>query len=337
MLALSLLLAAIFADPTTANMIPVAHTPQLQDYGLADTYAAGNFFKDFEVYSGPDPKKGFVQYVDNGAALEQKLIGTIPTGNNSIYIGVDHHNKAPKGRASIRVTSKKAYDHGLFIADIQHMPGGICGVWPAFWLLGPDWPAAGEIDIIEGVDEMTANRMSMHTKGKCSLFKSPLYSGSLYAKECGRATPNVDPNIGCTIQAPTGFSSFGTAFNKAGGGAFVTEWDANTVSVWYFPRDQIPDNLLLNANITAKGPAHEWGLPMAHFAPNCATKERFSNMKLVFDTTFCGAWAGGRWQDDCKAKAPTCEAFVRDNPAAFKEAYWLINHVSVFKKKKGSL
>jgi hypothetical protein len=21
--------------------------------------------------------------------------------------------------------------HGLFIADIEHMPGGICGTWPA--------------------------------------------------------------------------------------------------------------------------------------------------------------------------------------------------------------
>jgi hypothetical protein len=47
-------------------------------------------------------------------------------------IGVDHTNIATgSGRKSVRIESKKTYLHGLFIADMSHMPGGICGTWPA--------------------------------------------------------------------------------------------------------------------------------------------------------------------------------------------------------------
>jgi hypothetical protein len=38
---------------------------------------------------------------------------------------------AAVGRNSVRLVSKKSWTHGLFIADIAHMPGGICGTWPA--------------------------------------------------------------------------------------------------------------------------------------------------------------------------------------------------------------
>lgn len=42
----------------------------------------------------------------------------------------------------VRLQSQKTYSGGLFIADIVAMPYG-CSVWPAYWSVGPDWPAAG--------------------------------------------------------------------------------------------------------------------------------------------------------------------------------------------------
>lgn len=46
-------------------------------------------------------------------------------------MGVDYKNAAPGGRQSVRITSNASYKHGLIILDLAHMPGGICGTWPA--------------------------------------------------------------------------------------------------------------------------------------------------------------------------------------------------------------
>lgn len=56
-----------------------------------------------------------------------------------MYIGVDASHKAKSigsskvrhGRDSVRLESKETYDSGLLIADIEHMPGTTCGVWPS--------------------------------------------------------------------------------------------------------------------------------------------------------------------------------------------------------------
>jgi hypothetical protein len=52
------------------------------------------------------------------------------------------------------------------------MPGGICGTWPAFWLLGPNWPNNGEIDIIEGVNQGNTDFITLHTAAGCTINNS---------------------------------------------------------------------------------------------------------------------------------------------------------------------
>ena len=46
-------------------------------------------------------------------------------------MGVDFKNQAPDGRGSIRVESKEAFNQVMIIADIEHVPSGACGIWPA--------------------------------------------------------------------------------------------------------------------------------------------------------------------------------------------------------------
>lgn len=36
------------------------------------------------------------------------------------------------------------------------------------WMYGPNWPASGEIDIIEGVNLNTHNSITLHTSPGCS-------------------------------------------------------------------------------------------------------------------------------------------------------------------------
>lgn len=52
----------------------------------------------------------------------------------------------------------------------------------------------------------------------------------------------------------------------------------------------------------------------------------------VFDTTFCGDWAGNVWSGDavCRSQAPSCQSFVQNNPSAFTEAYWLVNSLKFY-------
>ena len=120
----------------------------LAAYTLVQDYTSDNFFSEFTFFSvcinfqgtlfnackliylqEADPTEGYVTYVDQATA---EAAGLISTENGAIYMGVDSTNVASgSGRESVRVSSNFAFDTGLIIADIQHMPGSICGTWPA--------------------------------------------------------------------------------------------------------------------------------------------------------------------------------------------------------------
>ena len=108
----------------------------LAGYGVQDTYAPSDFFSMFSFFTGADPTGGFVDYVDQQTAQSDGLLSTT---SSSVRWNVDSSNQAPSGRESVRLTSTKSYNEGLFILDVAHMPTG-CGTWPAFWLVGPNWP-----------------------------------------------------------------------------------------------------------------------------------------------------------------------------------------------------
>ena len=73
------------------------------------------------------------RYVDRSIAQSENLISygngapAIMRADSSANLTVGQ----TQGRASVRIESKKTFTHGLIIADIAHMPGDDCGVWPA--------------------------------------------------------------------------------------------------------------------------------------------------------------------------------------------------------------
>ncbi|KAH6985316.1 concanavalin A-like lectin/glucanase domain-containing protein [Ilyonectria destructans] len=289
-------------------------------YTLQTTYDASNFFTLFDFFTEQDPTKGFVEYVDASTADMDGLAGY---QNGAIYMGVDTNTINPaNGRKSVRVTSQQSFTHGLFIADIVHMPGSICGVWPSMWFFGPDWPTSGEIDVLEGINTRTQNAITLHTRPGCYITNEGTVQSTTLAKS--------NCNAGCG-QITSDIWNYGTGFNANGGGVYATQWTSDHISVWFFPRNQIP------YDITNGCPdPYTWGLASARFngGSGCDIDTHFKDNNLVFDTTFCGEWAGDPeiWMNTiaCSALAPSCNDYVAANPAAFTEAYWLINSVKVY-------
>ena len=303
-------------------------------YALSGDFSGDNFFPNFHFFTDADPTNGFVKYLDFNTAASQSLIGTVARENNSIYLGVDASTTltagAQPGRSSVRLQSTKSYNHGLFVADVLHIPFA-CGAWPAMWLLGQQtWPAGGEIDIIEGVNAANNNSMTLHTNAGCAIHSSG-FSGTASTTNCDVKDPHQPENAGCGISAPDP-ASFGAGFNAARGGVYATEWTSQAIKIWFFPRAKIP------TDIDSKTPNPSgWGQPTAQFAGECDIDAHFKDHNLIFNTAFCGQWAGRVWKDGaCAARAATCEEFVAKNPREMEEAYWLIRSVRVYEDKGAS-
>jgi hypothetical protein len=191
---------------------------------------------------------------------------------------------------------------------------------------------SGEIDIIEGVNSDTANSMTLHTNPGCQIASNAGFSGAVKTSNCDAKAAG---NAGCGVAAGRDAStSYGDGFNSAGGGVYATEWTESDISIWHFSRSVIP------ADITSGTPNPDsWGSPDARFQLSCNIGTNFKDHQIVFDTTFCGQWAGQQnvWSQDavCGQKAATCNDFVANNPSAFIESYWQINSVKVYQQGDG--
>eukprot|EP00483_Globobulimina_turgida_P001412 UN01414 len=199
------------------------------------------------------------------------------------------------------------------------MPTG-CGTWPAWWTVGPNWPSGGEIDIIEEVDVATRDAPTLHTNPGCDMTNAPKnYSGQTGATNCYSAQ-----NIGCGITC-TNANSFGAAFNSRNGGLYAMEWTARSIQMWMWSEGSIPNTAKSDNPDTS-----QFGKPYAqfYFGSWCPTSH-FKNHQVVFDLTFCGDWDGAVFGKDCPGKG-SCNDYVKNNPSAFREAYWNIHFMKVF-------
>ncbi|KAL8873273.1 MAG: hypothetical protein Q9198_007052, partial [Flavoplaca austrocitrina] len=148
----------------------------------------------------------------------------------------------------------------------------------------------------------------MHTSEGCSLVGSSCFA-----------------HKGCTAKG----GAFGNGFNLNKGGMYAMEWTSDGIKMWFFSSGQEPKDILGESPDPTK-----WANPISNFqgGSNCNIDSHFKDQQIVFDTTFCGDWAGREWSKDnvCSVKAPTCEEYVQNNPKAFTEAYWTINALKVY-------
>ena len=356
-----------FASHVTAQWAPGGSyfsgsgAPGAAAYRLVDDYTPSAFFDKSTFYDRYDPTYGHVKYVNRSVALTNGY-AYYSSANNSAVIKPDTVNKWPPGmfpngeylpgRSSVRLESFNTYYHGLFIFDASHIPTG-CGTWPAYWLLGPNWPANGEIgkscivgacgrepantvqDILEGVHTSETNTMSLHSSPNCSIMGSG-QTGTFATSNCDSSL-NGNSGCGSELKNTTAHpNNYGASFNAIRGGVYATEWTSNYIKHWWFPRGQIP------ASITAGNPdVSTFGHPAVNAQGACDIDSHFRNMSIIINIDFCSAWAGTVYVQSptCPQNVPKntpdkaidrCNAFVGEYPDRMREAYWEINRIQVF-------
>ncbi|WVQ62279.1 uncharacterized protein L199_000418 [Kwoniella botswanensis] len=304
-----------------------------------EEWSGDSFFDNVNFWEWDDPTHGTVDYLNSADAWSSGLISI--NSNKRAVMAVDTTQVVSTGRKSIRVHGNKIFTGGLIIMDAYHMPTG-CGTWPAWWSNGPNWPIGGEIDVFEGVNAFSQNQVSLHTDNGCTMPSDmnngqvgQLTTGSYDSYNCASYATS---NQGCGVRDEVTQNAYGEPFNAIGGGVYATRWSKAGITVWFFPRTNIP------SDITNDSPEPSgWGTPMAHFpSDNCSPYQFFYDHFNIFDTTLCGDWAGadGVWNyagyagqsESCAAQTgySTCADYVLNQGSAFAEAYWEVSYVKYF-------
>ncbi|TRM66551.1 concanavalin A-like lectin/glucanase domain-containing protein [Schizophyllum amplum] len=217
----------------------IALTSALAAVASATTYHASEAFQGDGFYTGfsfeaiPDPTNGRVQYVDKATAQANNL--TFAT-DDIFILRADRWTTLTAGgpgRQSVRIQSTKAYTNHISVFNVRHMPQG-CATWPAMWYADTNnWPGAGEIDVLEGVNDVMPNAASLHTTARCSMPGARTELGAAEQLDCNWL---ANGNAGCGVSMSTQ-DSYGPAFNANGGGWFVAERNSAGISVWFWARN----------------------------------------------------------------------------------------------------
>lgn len=127
-------------------------------------------------YSGlPDSSKwGYdVGYIANNELqfyMKNRIENSRVDGSNLLIIGrKERYNNMDYTSARLKTDGKFSWTYGKVEARMK-LPVGQ-GIWPAFWMLGQnihtvDWPACGEIDIMEHINNENLLYGTMHWLNK---------------------------------------------------------------------------------------------------------------------------------------------------------------------------
>ena len=123
-----------------------------------------------------------------------------------------------------------------------------------------------------------------------------------------------------------------------GAALMSVKWDKSGITVWWFPRANIPQDI----KDEVPNPAN-WGTPVADFpSDNCSPYQFFYDHFNIFDTTMCGDWAGadGVWNyagyagqsQSCAAITgySSCSDYILNEGNKLTDAYWEVASVKYY-------
>ncbi|KAF9562643.1 glycoside hydrolase family 16 protein, partial [Agrocybe pediades] len=298
-------------------------------YDMVKEYAGQNFFDEWAFYDHFDNlTNGDVQFVSASQALSSRLAFVDTTTNNAI-IKVDNTSTVNFNdkRNSVRMQTDVRYSVGsVWIADMLHVPFG-CSVWPAWWSHAPEWPAGGEIDTFEGVNLVTNSQMGLHTLPGCTQVGQKQSSQLVNSTDCSFQSNN---NEGCITTVPA-TTSYGETFAQGGGGVFVTEFAESGISIWFFPRSEVPSVISGNSSTIDTSTL---GTPVGNWpSTGCDSSQFFHPQNLIFDITLCGDFAGAPNIFSQTCPGVCYQDHVLGNGSNYADAYFEISSVRVFSKQ----
>ncbi len=179
-----------------------------------------------------------------------------------------------------------------------------------------DWPGAGELDIIENINGENKVHNTIHT---CPQMCDSEWNGDGKIINCANAREG-DPNPGCSGQYYEVASVEGT---------FACIWEKNQIRFYYWTPDEDVrgengplsdqpdpekwrgDNLkntvrLLETDAECDNASHQdWQCNSCANSNTCT----FTNMKMIFNITLCGKWAGAKF-DDSDQPLLNCQSYI---------------------------
>lgn len=199
-----------------------------------------------------------------------------------------------------------------------------------------DWPASGELDIIENINGEKVIHNTLHT---CPQMCDSEWNDDGQIINCANAK-STDVNSGCSGKAYEIDSPEGT---------FACLWEKDQIKFYYWnsaekvrfeggplsedPQPQLWDlkNLknkvqLLETDVPCESSVHQqWQCASCESSNHCS----FRNMKMIFNITLCGVWAGNKF-DDTPNAFNNCKEYIFDEGRSLiNNQYLKIEYVSV--------
>jgi len=332
----------------------------------------------FTTFPHDDPTEGDVVY-DREKWINDEMIRIVKGDGVYLYVrdrdddkGFDSVRLTSKAYYNLNEATQKI----LFVFKGEFPSAK--GMWPAWWLNGSkqdswtyeqldyvetdngldkysgkghfydtpsavnptDWPAAGEIDIIETINGENLIHNTIHT---CPQMCNSEWNDDNQIINCANAIPG-DPNSGCS----------GKAFQlRTPEGTFACLWEKDNIQFYYWkpsenvrriggPLSNDPDpdlwreeNLMNEVKLLETDTECDEHLHQAWQCKSCETSNScsFINMKMIFNTTLCGKWAGNKFDDTDNSLTNCRELIMGQGKQDINNQFLKIEYVSVRKLK----